>query len=164
MLSNFHTHTERCTHAYGTEADYAETAYTMGLGILGFSDHGPFPDEDMGYRMDFNELPLYLSEIDKLSEKYKGKIQLYKGLEIEYHPKYMDYYRQLYDKFNMEFIANYFTVFPRFAYALSNNAFSLVRYIFFIARQNSEVFFRIRIENSSDWLEFTGFSEGVEAV
>jgi hypothetical protein len=42
------------------------------------------------------------------------------------------------DNFNMEFIANYFTVFPRFAYALSNNAFSLVRYIFFLARQNAQ--------------------------
>ena len=40
--------------------------------------------------------------------------------------------------FNMEFIANYFTIFPRFAYALSNNAFSLVRYIFFLARQNTQ--------------------------
>lgn len=42
------------------------------------------------------------------------------------------------ENFNMEFIANYFTVFPRFAYALSNNAFSLVRYIFFLARQNTK--------------------------
>ena len=31
------------------------------------------------------------------------------------------------ENFNMGFIANYFTVFPRFAYALSNNAFTLVR-------------------------------------
>jgi len=42
------------------------------------------------------------------------------------------------ENFNMEFIANYFTVFPRFAYRLSNNAFSLVRYIFFLARQNAQ--------------------------
>lgn len=42
------------------------------------------------------------------------------------------------ENFNMEFIAPYFTVFPRFAYALSNNAFSLVRYIFFLARQNTQ--------------------------
>lgn len=41
------------------------------------------------------------------------------------------------ENFNMEFIAPYFTVFPRFAYALSNNAFNLVRYIFFLARQNT---------------------------
>lgn len=42
------------------------------------------------------------------------------------------------ENFNLDFIANYFTVFPRFAYALSNNAFSLVRYIFFLARQNTQ--------------------------
>lgn len=41
------------------------------------------------------------------------------------------------ENFNMGFIANYFTVFPRFAYALSNNAFTLVRYIFYLARQNT---------------------------
>lgn len=42
------------------------------------------------------------------------------------------------ENFQFDFIANYFTVFPRFAYALSNNAFSLVRYIFFLARQNAQ--------------------------
>lgn len=42
------------------------------------------------------------------------------------------------ENFNMEFLASYFTVFPRFAYALSNNAFALVRYIFFLARQNTD--------------------------
>lgn len=41
-------------------------------------------------------------------------------------------------KINMEFIANYFTVFPRFAYALNGNAFSLVHYIFFLARQKAQ--------------------------
>ena len=42
------------------------------------------------------------------------------------------------ENFNLDFISTYFTVFPRFAYALSNNAFSLVRYIFFLARQNAQ--------------------------
>ena len=42
------------------------------------------------------------------------------------------------ENFNMEFIANYFTVFPRFAYALSTNAFRLIHYIFFLARQNTK--------------------------
>ena len=56
------------------------------------------------------------------------------------------------ENFNMEFIAPYFTVFPRFAYALSNNAFTLVRYIFFIARQNAQAIkdkgkFTISLEN-----------------
>ena len=42
------------------------------------------------------------------------------------------------ENFNLDFITNFYTVFPRFAYSLSNNAFSLVRYIFFIARQKTE--------------------------
>ena len=42
------------------------------------------------------------------------------------------------DNFNWDLIAAYFTVFPRFAYALSNNAFLLVWYIFYLARQNAE--------------------------
>ena len=41
------------------------------------------------------------------------------------------------DKFNFDFIASAYTVFPRFAYKLKNiNAFNLVVYIFFIARQH----------------------------
>lgn len=42
------------------------------------------------------------------------------------------------EKLNVDFFANYFTVFPRFAYALNINAFSLVRYIFFRARQEKK--------------------------
>lgn len=42
------------------------------------------------------------------------------------------------ENFNMEFIAGYFTVFPRFAFALGINAFSLVRYIVSLARQNTQ--------------------------
>ena len=42
------------------------------------------------------------------------------------------------ENFNMEFISNYYTVFPRFAYALSKNAFDLICYIFALARQNTK--------------------------
>ena len=42
------------------------------------------------------------------------------------------------ENFNMDFIANYYSVFPRFAYALkNNNAFTLVRYVLYLARQNT---------------------------
>lgn len=41
------------------------------------------------------------------------------------------------ENFNMEFIASYFSIFPDFAYSLNLNAFLLVRYIFFLARQHT---------------------------
>lgn len=42
------------------------------------------------------------------------------------------------EQLNWEYLASYFTVFPRFAYKLKTNAFALVRYIFFVARQNGK--------------------------
>ncbi len=105
MLSNFHTHTVRCKHAIGTERDYTETAVSKGLNILGFSDHGPFPDKDYGLRMQFEELPDYLEAIDNLSNEFDGRIKLFKGLEIEFHPKYINYYKSLFDEFGMDYLA-----------------------------------------------------------
>jgi len=42
------------------------------------------------------------------------------------------------ESLNWEYLASYFTVFPTFAYKLKTNAFALVRYIFFVARQNGK--------------------------
>lgn len=105
MKSNFHTHTRRCLHAYGSERDYVLKAAEEDLSILGFSDHGPFPDHDFGYRMPYEELEHYLQSIDKLSEEFKGNLQLYKGLEIEYHQRYDDYYRFLLQERHLDYLA-----------------------------------------------------------
>ena len=42
-MNNYHTHTYRCFHAYGTEEDYVQEAIRQNMQELGFSDHGPFP-------------------------------------------------------------------------------------------------------------------------
>ncbi len=105
MINNFHTHTKRCLHAYGTEEDYVKEAVKAGLSELGFSDHGPFPHADLGYRMPYEELDSYLHEIDRLSEKYRGQIKLFKGLEIEYFPECADYYRSLLEEKQLDYLA-----------------------------------------------------------
>ncbi len=102
LKANFHTHTYRCLHAFGTEENYVQAAVKAGLEQLGFSDHAPFPDRDFGLRMQFAELEEYLSVIDSLKDKYS--IQLFKGLEIEYHPVYRDYYRELLDKYKLDYL------------------------------------------------------------
>lgn len=102
MKTNFHTHCKRCRHAFGTEEDYITNAVSKGLSQLGMSDHAPFPDCDFGNRMPFDELPDYLSTIDSLKQKYD--IPLFKGLEIEYHPKYHFYYEELLQKYKVEYL------------------------------------------------------------
>lgn len=95
MKANYHTHTQRCRHAQGTERDYVLEAVKAGISVLGFSDHAPFPDYDYGLRMSYGELDDYLAAVDRLTQEYRLDITLYKGLEIEYLPKYLSYYEEL---------------------------------------------------------------------
>ena len=104
MITNFHTHTYRCQHAQGTEEDYILAAIKSGVEILGFSDHAPFPDKDFGLRMKFDELDEYINEIERLKKVYDGKIKLFKGLEIEYHPQYLSYYKELLEKRGLDYL------------------------------------------------------------
>lgn len=105
MKTNFHTHTMRCNHAMGTERDYVSSAIKQGVDILGFSDHAPFPDKDYGLRMQYDELDEYIECINKLSKEFGGIIKLHKGLEIEYQRIYLDYYKELFEKHKLEYLA-----------------------------------------------------------
>ncbi len=106
IKNNFHTHSKRCKHAFGSEEDYVRSAIANGLSTLGFSDHTPYPyaDADFGRRMDFEELGDYLDTLNKLSEKYRDKIVVRKGLETEYLPKYRSYYEELLGKWGFEYL------------------------------------------------------------
>lgn len=93
MIANYHTHTQRCNHATGTEREYVENAIARGLKILGFSDHTPqyFPG---GYctfmRMRTYELPEYCADVRALQREYRDKIQIHLGLEAEYYPAFWE--------------------------------------------------------------------------
>ena len=89
MLVNYHTHTARCNHAKGTEAEYVECALAGGLEVLGFSDHSPYlfdGDHYSWFRMKPHELAEYVDTIKKLQKSYAGQIELPIGLEVEYYP------------------------------------------------------------------------------
>ena len=89
MNYNFHTHTKRCGHATGTPEQYIRRAIENGIGYMGFSDHAPYVFKDgyrSGFRVPMEEAPDYIAEISALREKYRGKIELYIGFEMEYLP------------------------------------------------------------------------------
>ena len=104
MRTNYHTHTQRCQHAQGTEEDYIKSAIQSNIDVLGFSDHAPFPNQDFGLRMPYEELNCYLQTIDLLKEKYSTDIILLKALEIEYMPKYLSYYEDLLSKKKLDYL------------------------------------------------------------
>lgn len=89
MIANYHSHTFRCCHAYGTEREYVEKALNRGLEIFGFSDHTPqfFPGDYYSFmRMYPQELAGYCETVRNLQKEYTGRIQLPLGLEAEYYP------------------------------------------------------------------------------
>ncbi len=91
MIANYHTHTARCYHAFGTDESFAQAAVERGLEILGFSDHSPYIFRGSyysDYRMEMEKLPGYIQSIENLKKKYQGKLQIHVGVELEYYPKF----------------------------------------------------------------------------
>ncbi len=87
FIYNYHTHTSRCGHAYGSDEEYVKAAIEAGYKVLGFSDHAPYRDFIHDRRhMRWEQLPEYLSSISSLKEKYKDQIEIKIGLESEYYP------------------------------------------------------------------------------
>ncbi len=101
ILANYHTHTSRCHHASGEDADYVEAALKEGYQVLGFSDHSPWPFSS-GFishiRMSAEALDDYIFSIRRLQKVYEGRIRIHLGLEAEYFPRYHDWLLRMQDR------------------------------------------------------------------
>ena len=105
-MKNYHAHTERCGHAWGTDDEFVQAAIDAGYDTLGFSEHAPWPFKD-GYweidsrqRITMDMLDTYISDMQALKEKYKDRIDIKIGLECEYFPQYFDWLRSIKDRFD----------------------------------------------------------------
>lgn len=92
----FHVHTWRCKHA-GEEKDYeyVEAAIRLGANRIVFTDHAPFPGNPFHFRMDIEQLPEYVQSMQELKKAYASKIEVLAGLELEYLPRFDEYYKKL---------------------------------------------------------------------
>lgn len=80
--TNYHSHTH-FSDGKGAPELYAQSAAKHGMYAYGFSCHSPVPFES-GWNMKFERLAAYLKEINHLKEKYREKLKIYLGLEIDY--------------------------------------------------------------------------------
>ena len=89
MNYNYHTHTYRCGHATGSPEQYILRAIEGGITHMGFSEHAPhaFSDgHESGYRLPTAQGREYISELRVLREKYRDRIDVRIGFEMEYYP------------------------------------------------------------------------------
>ena len=107
IKTNFHTHTTRCHHAFGTEREYIEAAIEEGIEELGFSDHCPIPfksDYVSGIRMTMDEAKGYVECIRTLAKEYADKIKIYVGFECEYVPEFFEEQMELFDSLDVDYL------------------------------------------------------------
>lgn len=107
MIANYHTHTWRCNHAWGTEREYIEGAIASGIRVLGFSDHTPNPfswNINDGIRMEPAQTEGYFQTIASLKEEYKDQIRILAGVEVEYIPEEFDKLRLYLEQFGCEYM------------------------------------------------------------
>ena len=71
---------------------YVERAIQLGLQEVGFSDHNPLPDgRSSNVRMAEAELDYYVERVTELHYRYRGKIDVMLGLELDYLEGLEDY-------------------------------------------------------------------------
>lgn len=78
MYSSVHVHTDFCDGS-ASPADTAAVAYRKGIAVLGFSAH--VYDTVYDYGIKPCDLPAYRTEIMRVKELYRGKMQVLCGIE-----------------------------------------------------------------------------------
>jgi len=89
MRVDLHNHTPLCNHAQGNIDAYIQSAIDAKTEYFGFADHAPM-DFDPKYRMAFEQMQGYESDVNAAKLKYKDQITILLGYEVDYLPGHMD--------------------------------------------------------------------------
>ncbi|RUT80140.1 histidinol-phosphatase [Ancylomarina longa] len=81
---SYHTHSNYCDGKLAPE-DYVLKAISLGMKAIGFSSHAPL-NYPVRWSMPDKDINRYNEEIRSLKEKFTGKIDIYRSLEIDYIP------------------------------------------------------------------------------
>lgn len=95
---NYHNHTELCGHASGSLDEYITAAVKRGITEIGFSDHAPMPlPMREGITMSPEQAEVYIENILKKKEEYRGIIEVKLGFEVDF---------PLHDTFEKEYFSD----------------------------------------------------------
>ncbi len=101
---NFHSHTIYSKHATNTSRFLIEKAIENGFKVFGISEHIPLGDFWDNGGVDENDVAKLVAEVSQLKQEYKDKIEIYMGLESEYHPAFKDIVKWWYETPAIEYM------------------------------------------------------------
>jgi len=102
---DYHMHTPLCKHATGPVEAYVHRGIDLGLREIGFADHNPLPGgRSANVRMAESELDYYVERVTELRFRYRGKIDVMLGLELDYIEGLEDYLAQQLARYPWDYV------------------------------------------------------------
>ncbi|RDY24159.1 histidinol-phosphatase HisJ [Romboutsia maritimum] len=109
-MKDGHIHTPYCPHGSNDSfEEYIERAIEVGLTEITFTEHLPLPDnfEDPSPKKDsamsIKDINCYIKTVNKLKEKYKDKIKINLGVEVDYLEGYEKEIKEVLNTYGHEF-------------------------------------------------------------
>jgi histidinol-phosphatase (PHP family) len=84
--TNYHHHCKYCD-GVGELEEHVQEAIRQNIGSLGFTSHSPVPF-DTTWSMKEADFDAYLRDLEAVKSKYSGRIEIYKGLEVDFLEKW----------------------------------------------------------------------------
>ncbi len=104
IMQNFNLHTHSVySDGKSQPREIVEEAIRQGLTTLGFSEHSPLPF-DNNFSVKEADMPRYVAEIAQLKEEFKGKIDLYCGLEADYLTGVSEPFAVTKEKYHLDYL------------------------------------------------------------
>ncbi|MGL4951741.1 MAG: histidinol-phosphatase HisJ family protein [Mycoplasma sp.] len=103
MKHNYHSHTFYCRHSENVLDTLVQKAIENNFSTFGISEHMPIPT-NKGRSFSFDELDALITEFKAAKEKYKDKIELFFGLECEYHHELHDLVKYYFEMKDIDYL------------------------------------------------------------
>ena len=108
---NYHTHTYRSGHSeYANDEEVLQVAKSVGISMLGFSEHIPNPNlilSDEDHRMLLSEVDGYIASINKMKQD-NPDMTILVGFEAEFDPMKESFLGEMRDKVDYMILGQHF--------------------------------------------------------
>ncbi len=105
-MTDLHMHTFFSHDGRESAENYVIRAIETGKKRIGFSEHYDYDCFVNGDGTSLCSLSDYRREIERLKEKYAGKIEILFGIEFGYDEKAVEHYRKLISDYNFDYVIN----------------------------------------------------------
>ena len=102
---NFDNHIHAGIMAENSRAEeFIKIAIDKGLSEIGITDHAPFPQFRAGDRIPVGQTAAYCRRVRELAHKYRDRIDIRLGIEMDYHPSLTAQIEEMLDEGDFDFV------------------------------------------------------------